>query len=1029
MKHACFTLITNQHGKELHNNECNRMKNMRGLFLKKWAGIVCFLLVMLLSSSAFAVDKLYVSGITGTYATANGEYSYNGDKYGYNSWIYINGPNTYYICHDTDGYWDFCTNINDPASSYIYTSQDQSTLSSPTGITNWCNNQFNDPPLQCSLPISVKSSQPEINVLGNGSSIADGSTTPTFSNYTKFGSVNYSSGTVTRTFTINNTGLTPLLITDVTITGTNATDFTITTSPASSVAASGSTTLAVRFDPSATGSRTAIITINNNDSDEGTYDFSIEGYGYTPSNLIAYNITTPSAANGIYTHQGVLNGQYEYWRHSSGSYYIYRKAPDGLNYKWIIDSDTDVSSYLFTDYGTNEYSPITNSWIASVGTGSPNVVSYVGNPEIVVYGNSTSISNNDATPSTADYTHFGTAEVGTSSISRTFTIQNAGGTNLQLTGSSPYITISGANASEFTVTSIPTTPISSGNSTTFQITFTPTGEGSRTAIVSIANNDGDENPFTFSIKGGGVYAKGLTVSGVTDYANVNGDYTYQGITDGFAIWVHTSGTYRIYNYLYPSPENRYWCIDTDMNPDNGVCFASPSYNYDPAPIGITPSSWGLGTISGHTFHGDPVVVYYASEMNIQGNGVSITNGDATPITTDYTDFGSVLASSGTVSHSFTIQNTGKGPLYLTGSKVTISGTNASDFTVTAQPTSPVAATSGTTTFTIQFDPSGTGIRTATVSIANDDSDENPYNFSIQGTGLAVPTVTTQAVSDIGTTTATGNGNITNLGVPNPTAHGVCWNTTGAPTTSDFIANNGGASATGVFTANMLGLTANQTYYVRAFATNLAGTSYGGEVSFTTNGIAPIVTTQAVSDIGTTTATGNGNITNLGVPNPTAHGVCWNTTGTPTTSDFIANNGGASATGVFTVNMFGLTANQTYYVRAFATNLAVTSYGGEVSFTTNGIAPTVTTQAVSDIGTTTATGNGNITNLGIPNPTAHGVCWNTTSSPTISDDKVDNSAASATGAFTASMTGLMPNQTYYVKAYATNTAGTSYGDQV
>ncbi len=197
-----------------------------------------------------------------------------------------------------------------------------------------------------------------------------------------------------------------------------------------------------------------------------------------------------------------------------------------------------------------------------------------------------------------------------------------------------------------------------------------------------------------------------------------------------------------------------------------------------------------------------------------------------------------------------------------------------------------------------------------------------------------PTVTTQAVSSIAATTATGNGNITSLGVPNPTAHGVCWNTTGTPTTSDSKVDKGAATATGAFTASMTSLTANTTYYVRAFATNTAGTAYGTEVSFTTASIAPTVTTQAVSSIAATTATGNGNITSLGVPNPTAHGVCWNTTGTPTTSDSKVDKGAATATGAFTASMTSLTANTTYYVRAFATNTAGTSYGTEVSFTTN-----------------------------------------------------------------------------------------------
>ncbi|RLG27618.1 hypothetical protein DRO03_11755, partial [Methanosarcinales archaeon] len=93
------------------------------------------------------------------------------------------------------------------------------------------------------------------------------------------------------------------------------------------------------------------------------------------------------------------------------------------------------------------------------------------------------------------------------------------------------------------------------------------------------------------------------------------------------------------------------------------------------------------------------------------------------------------------------------------------------------------------------------------------------------------------------------------------------------------------------------------------------------------------------------------------------------------------------------------------------------------------APTVTTQAVSAIDLTTATGNGNITDLGAPNPTAHGVVYNTIGSPTLADNSTDEGAAVATGAFTTSMTGLFSATTYYVRAYATNEAGTAYGDDV
>jgi hypothetical protein len=90
---------------------------------------------------------------------------------------------------------------------------------------------------------------------------------------------------------------------------------------------------------------------------------------------------------------------------------------------------------------------------------------------------------------------------------------------------------------------------------------------------------------------------------------------------------------------------------------------------------------------------------------------------------------------------------------------------------------------------------------------------------------------------------------------------------------------------------------------------------------------------------------------------------------------------------------------------------------------------VTTEAVSAINKTTATGNGNITDLGISNVTQHGVCWNTTGNPTTADSKTKEGPASATGAFTSNMTGLHPGTDYYVRAYATNASGTSYGSQV
>ncbi len=132
----------------------------------------------------------------------------------------------------------------------------------------------------------------------------------------------------------------------------------------------------------------------------------------------------------------------------------------------------------------------------------------------------------------------------------------------------------------------------------------------------------------------------------------------------------------------------------------------------------------------------------APEINLQGNGVSIVSGDATPALADYTDFGAISTVSGTTVRTFTIQNTGTAALSLTGASpyVTISGTNAADFSVTAIPSNNITA-SGNTTFQVTFDPSSDGLRTATISIANNDSNENPYTFIINGNGISAPVIT------------------------------------------------------------------------------------------------------------------------------------------------------------------------------------------------------------------------------------------------------------------------------------------------
>jgi hypothetical protein len=119
---------------------------------------------------------------------------------------------------------------------------------------------------------------------------------------------------------------------------------------------------------------------------------------------------------------------------------------------------------------------------------------------------------------------------------------------------------------------------------------------------------------------------------------------------------------------------------------------------------------------------------------VVGNGVDIEDGDTTPQSADDTDFGGAMTTSGSVTRTFTIRNDGN--LDLNIGALTISGPEAADFVVTSPPGSAVIAPAGTTTFSIAFDPSADGVRTATVSLMTDDPAANPFDFAIQGIGLA-----------------------------------------------------------------------------------------------------------------------------------------------------------------------------------------------------------------------------------------------------------------------------------------------------
>ena len=186
---------------------------------------------------------------------------------------------------------------------------------------------------------------------------------------------------------------------------------------------------------------------------------------------------------------------------------------------------------------------------------------------------------------------------------------------------------------------------------------------------------------------------------------------------------------------------------------------------------------------------------------------------------------------------------------------------------------------------------------------------------------------------------------------------------------------------------------------------------------------PTVTTEAASNITNTEAQLNGSVLELPEYPVIERGFLFADNDSLTGA--VAYPVG-SGNGVFSYTVSNLQVANRYHYQAYARTAVGTSYGNILYFDTHAELPVVLTLEVTDVKASIATCGGNVTATGGADVTARGVCWNTTPNPTINDSFTSDSTG--LGAFTSHMTGLSPNTSYYVRAYATNSAGTAYGEQ-
>jgi len=280
-----------------------------------------------------------------------------------------------------------------------------------------------------------------------------------------------------------------------------------------------------------------------------------------------------------------------------------------------------------------------------------------------------------------------------------------------------------------------------------------------------------------------------------------------------------------------------------------------------------------------------------------------------------------------------------------------------------------------------------------------------------------------SVSSITATSANISSGISSDGGAEITLRGVCWDIDTNPTIENDTTEDG--SGLGVFESIMENLTANTTYYVRSYAVNQAGVTYGEEVSFTTQDGIGTITSNKVTSIGTFTAELEGNVLDDGGAPITERGVCWSINSSPTIADGKTIDG--QGTGVFQSEISGLKVFTKYYVRAYAVNEIGVFYGEVLSFTTKSGVATITTSQVSSIGAFSVLSGGNVISDGGLQITTKGVCWSKNTNPTIDDFKTSD--GQGLGTFDSELEDLEPNTTYYIRSYATNELDTFYGDEI
>ncbi|MCU4165800.1 hypothetical protein [Carboxylicivirga caseinilyticus] len=259
-----------------------------------------------------------------------------------------------------------------------------------------------------------------------------------------------------------------------------------------------------------------------------------------------------------------------------------------------------------------------------------------------------------------------------------------------------------------------------------------------------------------------------------------------------------------------------------------------------------------------------------------------------------------------------------------------------------------------------------------------------------------------------------------------TEFGVCWNTSENPTI-DNSSQEADEVDGAVYWVTVTGLDHLTKYYYKAYVVQSDGSVlYGEQKSFTTLANIATVTLSDEANLTDRTVDLTGNVTYDGKAEVTAKGFCWSTEANPTVaSDTVLVGAG---TGEFYYSIIDLMPSTTYYVKSYAINSVGVAYSSQISFTTSVGVPVVETNDVSNVTKTTASVAGEVIHNGGSDISERGFVYGLTENPTVADTKLVDAEVTVS-TMSVDIDGLEPGVTYHVRAYAINSTGTAYGDNV